>query len=473
MRLWRSAPSLRLIPLVAVSWLISSCSGAQPDENPSSLTSNLNQSERRKRAGQIRDAAAEAGLNNALLLGGIASAETGMAQCWSEATWACQGPSSADCDGGPVIAGAADGPCSIRQGGLGIFQFDAGTFDQTLAREGERILSIAGNVQAGIDFVAAMVVRSKYIEDVDTREQALGWMNRVRAYNDLWVPWIQTVTHYYNGCVPGSCSIYEQRFDNYSDRTTELISEMGADFWYGRAPGCGPLPKEGGVLDETDYCFGAGGDPDFWRHEAQVGHDAELLWTYATAAAQADNWAFWQIRLSEAGQYRLEAFTDAAFAGSQRADYEVTHAAATEHVVINQAAVNGWAEIGTFEFTAGGEQRVRLGDNTGEPVGDERRLVTDAIRLTRVDGPVDVPTMPIVPVEPILPTDPSQPPVAMPTAPTAQPAAPGAEPGVGIHAQVSADAAGGCSTTGTRGNGEAAALLVFALGALRKRGAKR
>src|SRR3954469_7132312 len=58
----------------------------------------------------IRDAASARGVRNAYLLAGIANTETGLAQCWSEATWACQGPSSPDCGGGPVIAGASDGP---------------------------------------------------------------------------------------------------------------------------------------------------------------------------------------------------------------------------------------------------------------------------------------------------------------------------------------------------------------------------
>jgi hypothetical protein len=140
--------------------------------------------------------------------------------------------------------------------------------------------------------------------------------------------------------------------------------------------------------------------------------------------------------------------------------------------VINQSAVNGWTEIGTFAFAAGGEQRVRLGDNTGEPVGDERRLVADAIRLTRVDGPTDVPTAPMVPVDP-MPMDPSQPPVSMPMAPTLEPAAPVTDPGVVVHAAASVDAGGGCSTTGSRRGCDGAALLVVALGALRKRRAKR
>ena len=123
-------------------------------------------------AGQIRDAACGAGMTQGWMLAGIADAETRMSHCWSELTWACQGPNSSDCGGGPTVAGAGDGPCSLRQGGIGMFQFDAGTFDDTLRREGDRILSIAGNTQAAVDFVAAMVQRSAYTPSLPTRESA-------------------------------------------------------------------------------------------------------------------------------------------------------------------------------------------------------------------------------------------------------------------------------------------------------------
>jgi hypothetical protein len=99
----------------------------------------------------IKNAATARGMRNAYLLAGIANDETNLAMCWSEATWACQGPASPDCGGGPIIAGAADGPCSARQGGLGMFQFDAGTYNETLARYGNAVLTIDGQIGAAID----------------------------------------------------------------------------------------------------------------------------------------------------------------------------------------------------------------------------------------------------------------------------------------------------------------------------------
>lgn len=209
---------------------VGACLGPeQVDDDYGWAESRLSAAARRARAAQIRDAAHANGIDQGWLLAGIADSETGMSQCHSELTWACEGPFSADC-GGPVVAGAGDGPCSLMQGGLGMFQFDAGTFTQTLAREGDRILSIAGNVAAGVDFVTAMVVRSVYIPGVDNRAQAIAWMNDVRVGNDHWDPWIRTVTHYYNGCTP-SASCFPSRYARYRDHTSDVYGEMGADFW--------------------------------------------------------------------------------------------------------------------------------------------------------------------------------------------------------------------------------------------------
>ena len=134
------------------------------------------------------------------------------------------------CLGGPVVAGAGDGPCPDMQGGLGMFQFDAGTYSQTLAREGNRILTIAGNVAAGVDFVIAMVIRSAYVPNVSTDAEAVAWINNVRVGNGQWDAWVRTVTHYYNGCTP-SAGCFPERYARYRDFAANVYDEMGADFW--------------------------------------------------------------------------------------------------------------------------------------------------------------------------------------------------------------------------------------------------
>ncbi|MGN6106127.1 MAG: golvesin C-terminal-like domain-containing protein, partial [Kofleriaceae bacterium] len=91
---------------------------------------------------------------------------------------------------------------------------------------------------------------------------------------------------------------------------------------------------------------------------------------------------------AEAGRYRIEAFTPAPHNQSRRAVYRVTHGSMTTEVPVDQQAVDGWNLIGELEFAAGGAgQSVRLDDNTGEPVDTQTKLVFDALRVTRLDGP--------------------------------------------------------------------------------------
>jgi len=211
------------------------CDPGGPTFEVSEATSALSASERRDRAARIRDLYAAQGITSSWLAAGLADAETMMTQCRNGETpyWernGCSGPHSDYC-GGPVLAGAGDGPCADREGGLGMFQFDAGPFDDTLRREGNRVLSIAGNVAAAVDFVVNMVIGSRYIADVSNRAQALEWLNGVTTDNSRFTPWVQTVTHYYNGCLP-SYSCYGQRFRHYRDNALGVWNEMGgASFW--------------------------------------------------------------------------------------------------------------------------------------------------------------------------------------------------------------------------------------------------
>jgi len=220
------------------------CATAGPDDaddidDTADVTSELSAAARRTRAGKIRDVSARSGITNGALLAGIAQVETGMAHCWSEATWACEGPRSNSC-GGPVIAGAGDGPCSARQGGLGMFQFDGGTFDQTIARDGAGVLELDGNITHAVDFLVNVVIRE--VSGVNTRAQALAWMNSIpiASGNAKFVEWSKILACRYNGAC-GSTS----QANKYASATLSLFTEFGNGFW--NPPPAEP-PKEWYVL---------------------------------------------------------------------------------------------------------------------------------------------------------------------------------------------------------------------------------
>ncbi len=341
----------------------------------------LTPEEQTARCEHIRDVAADNGIATGYLLAGIASAETNLSHCWSELDWACQGPDSPDC-GGPVVAGAGDGPCSLQQGGLGMFQFDGGTFEETLARDGEGVLLLDGNVTRGVDFVVNMLIGSQYVDGVSNAAEAKAWMNQVTVDGPLWDAWIKTVTHYYNGCTPTGCSAYAQRYQHYSDNGSDVYYAEEAGFWDVTLPPCASVPVDGRVLEETDTCFTKGGPLPYWR--VGIGGENNLhVWTGTTAADDAVNFVEWQLGFDEPGSYLLE--LSLVGGTSKQAVYVVDHAGTSEAVVVDQAAANGYVELGTFAFDANDSvQRVYLADNTGEEGGE--RIVADALRVTRVDG---------------------------------------------------------------------------------------
>jgi hypothetical protein len=218
----RVAAGWVLAPLVSI--LMSGCA-SDADVDVESEQLGLTGPARRTRSAAIRDVAASRGLTNGVLLAGIAQVETGLSHCWSEATWACQGPHSAFC-GGPVIAGASDGPCSAQQGGLGMFQFDAGTYSQTLARDGSGILQLDGNISRAVDFVTNIVRQE--IPGAGTTALAIAWMNSIpiASGNQRFEQWTALLACRYNGRC-GSAS----QAALYRNATLAALSEFGADFW--------------------------------------------------------------------------------------------------------------------------------------------------------------------------------------------------------------------------------------------------
>jgi hypothetical protein len=263
------------VALCGLSAVLAGCSVGETSTEGEAVAveSTLTIDQRVARYTAIRTAAEARGIHAAYLLAGIANTETGLAQCWSEAQWACQGPSSAECGGGPVIAGSSDGPCGNQQGGLGMFQFDAGTYAQTINRYGPGILTVDGQIGAAIDYVVNMVKVSEYTTNAETDAKARAWINNFDADNaTLRDQWIKTVLRYYNGCQPG-WNCWNPRYRTYSDGMWTAIDEPGGlEFWGsaeaegGFVPGAPPAPPGGGAAPpappaDSDVAPGGGDAP--------------------------------------------------------------------------------------------------------------------------------------------------------------------------------------------------------------------
>jgi hypothetical protein len=184
------------------------------------------------RCDAIKSVAAARGITNPLVIAGVANHETHLVQCLSEWPIHCAGPHSSDC-GGPVLAGSGDGPCPNQQGGLGMFQFDAGTYAQTLAHYGNEVLSVAGNVDAGIEVIIHKVRVCQHTKHIATSDQAaIELINRARPGSPEYEAYISSMASCYNGCQPhyATCSHQGMR-NNYKAGVQDLLDELGEDYW--------------------------------------------------------------------------------------------------------------------------------------------------------------------------------------------------------------------------------------------------
>ncbi|MEO6774064.1 MAG: GH25 family lysozyme [Kofleriaceae bacterium] len=191
-----------------------------------------------------------------------------------------------------------------------------------------------------------------------------------------WTNWLFW-QHSDTGQVAGVVSS-ELDLNVFNGTLDELLQLANAE-----AAPCGTIGAGGGIVDDGDPCFTAGGPAQFMRHVTDAG-EGGLSWTHTTTAASEANYGQWNLDFATAGTYHAEVYTAAAYATSHAAGYLVQANGAEQSITIDQTTVDGWQPLGDIAFAAGGEQWIHLGDNTGEPT--QEQLVFDAIRFTPLDG---------------------------------------------------------------------------------------
>ena len=264
---------------------------------------------------------------------------------------------------------------------------------------------------------------------IDTVESALGvkpiiytgryfWEDNVQSdafsENPLWVPnwgvscpnipsqwsgWAFWQTSD-NGTVPGiSGAVDENLFNGDLDALYEFTvgdPVCGDAYCTGNedndscpedCPICENIPANGRIIDDDDLCFLAGGAAQYIRFEDDAGYGGSLKWSKTWITEETENFGQWFLNFDVAGEYLIEVYTDAAYAQWTEAIYEIAHGDDIEAVIIDQTAVDGWQEIGTFEFltsTANGSQWLLIEDRVEEEDQSGLQFVLDAIRITRV-----------------------------------------------------------------------------------------
>jgi hypothetical protein len=209
-------------------------------------------------------------IHNPLLYAGIAYTETQTAHCYSEYTsqvgFACAGPAATACGGGAVTAGGGDGACSLQQGGLGMFQFDEGTYTQTLNKWNttgywnntpRNILDITGTIYAAIDFINFKAWNSAHTPTFSTDQDMYNWINNIRPVDGdaNWELWLGFLSNSYNGQTWGSAG-WSSTKELYRSGTKFMYNTLGGStYWYGTssAPWCSASCGGGGW-----WCAGDG-----------------------------------------------------------------------------------------------------------------------------------------------------------------------------------------------------------------------
>lgn len=210
------------------------------------------------------------------------------------------------------------------------------------------------------------------------------------ACPNISAPWTKWAFWQYtsSGSVDGIAgNVDTNRFDGTMAELMAL-TPGGGNGTSGTPPSsCGVIDAAGGTIDDGDDCFVSGGPSASMRQVTTAGEGGDLVWTHTTEDTAEANFGQWNVDLAEAGRYRVEVYTSATFAESKLARYTIHANGADQDVVLDQTAVDGWQSLGEFDFAAGRDQFVHLGDNTGETLASKTQLVFDSVRLIRIDGP--------------------------------------------------------------------------------------
>jgi hypothetical protein len=186
---------------------------------------------RRDIADAIKARSALRGMTNPLLLAGIAQHETNMTHCVADyyvqkCMQSAGTPASASCHGGSVVIGNADVTCD--DGGMGLFQLDAGKQADTIAKYGADVVEVDGNIDHAFDHVLADVIACGVATDAAS---AVTWMNGALHGNADYDRWFTCVARQYNGCRSEKGCDEAKRADQYEQATETVAREFGLTYW--------------------------------------------------------------------------------------------------------------------------------------------------------------------------------------------------------------------------------------------------
>lgn len=126
------------------------------------------------------------------------------------------------------------------------------------------------------------------------------------------------------------------------------------------------------IIDDLYYQHGfeinnsENGSAMRYFRDQNAGYNGHAWYTLTEASANDICWVHWIPTLNDEGFYKVSAYIPSECADARNAPYKIKHGDETTTVLINQNEFNDeWAILGTFEYVAGDEFWVYLGDSTG------------------------------------------------------------------------------------------------------------
>lgn len=137
------------------------------------------------------------------------------------------------------------------------------------------------------------------------------------------------------------------------------------------------------IIDDLDERLWLGGPSAGWR-TAPFGYKGQTHWTYCTDEG-VSNWGKWIPQLPVSGDYEVFVFVPEHKAGTKHARYRIFHNGVDDESVVRQTDyTNEWVSLGTYEFSANGEEYVYLDDNTGEARSRGITIGFDAVKFAYI-----------------------------------------------------------------------------------------
>ncbi|GEM_PF-767098 len=140
------------------------------------------------------------------------------------------------------------------------------------------------------------------------------------------------------------------------------------------------------IVDDKEDALWNGGTQSYWKKGYNTGYDSRVLYTYANASQNEDNYCKWNVNIVDPGTYEVSAHVPSNYATSQQAKYKIWTGSKVEYSTISQQDYsNQWVKLGAYDFQAG-LAAIKLSDNTGESSSLKRTIACDAIKFVYKDG---------------------------------------------------------------------------------------